>query len=143
MSNEKSAQARGPIPGKAGLIMLAAAAVPLIVTAFKPLAKAMGKGLIAAGEALKQAGEEEEAPSKSTAPPKAESTAAKATGPKVTQKAAKVAPTTKVKQERPKKVSAPKPAKKAKSSKVKSVQKSVPTTAKKRKRSVPADIETG
>jgi len=51
---------RGPIPpGKAGLIMLAAAAIPVAIAAFKPLARALGKGLVSAGEALKDAAKEE------------------------------------------------------------------------------------
>lgn len=49
---------RGPIPGRAGLIVLAAAAVPIVISAAKPLAKAIGRGLSKIGEKLQAAAEE-------------------------------------------------------------------------------------
>lgn len=150
MSENNIRMGRGPIvPGKAGLIMLAAAAVPILVTAFKPLAKAVGKGLIAAGEALKQAADEPEKPVEKAEPkaqkesvadvPKSKATATSAAAPSV-----KVA--TKVKQSKPKKASASKASKKLKAKKpqVAAEPAEQPVGASpRRRRSIPSDIETG
>ncbi|HRI45104.1 MAG TPA: hypothetical protein PLL78_07950 [Fimbriimonadaceae bacterium] len=71
---------RGPIPGRAGLIVLAAAAVPIVISAAKPLAKAIGRGLSKIGEKLQEAADEAKPKSETTAQAKpatkAEKTAA-------------------------------------------------------------------
>lgn len=140
MSFKNSAQPKGPIPGRAGIIMLAAAAVPVIITACKPLAKAVGKGLIAAGEALKKAGEETVEPKKETVASKPSTSAASAP-PKV-EEAPPVKVASKVKQSKPKKapeMKASKPAKAKKSAgKPNAVQ-----APKRRRRTAPEGIETG
>ncbi|HRF59479.1 MAG TPA: hypothetical protein PLH94_06130 [Fimbriimonadaceae bacterium] len=47
---------RGPVPpNRTGLIMLAAAAIPVVVQAARPIAKAVGRGLIRAGQYLREA----------------------------------------------------------------------------------------
>ena len=51
-------------PGKGALLVLAVAAVPVVLSRFKPLAKKIGKGLKSAGEAMDRAGSSEPAPAK-------------------------------------------------------------------------------
>jgi hypothetical protein len=47
---------RGVIPpGKAGLVILAAAVVPVVVKNFRPFAKTVGQGFVAMGEKIKEA----------------------------------------------------------------------------------------
>jgi len=50
---------RGAIPpGKAGLVVLAAAAIPVVIGAAKPLARAVGRGLTKIGDKLQEAAAE-------------------------------------------------------------------------------------
>lgn len=55
-------------PGRAGLIVFAAAAVPVIIKSAKPLVRRVGRGLVKLGEQMSR---EAEAPAP-TEPPKAE-----------------------------------------------------------------------
>ena len=50
---------RGAIPpGKAGLVVLAAAAIPVVIGAAKPFARAIGRGLTKIGDKLQEAASE-------------------------------------------------------------------------------------
>lgn len=62
-------------PGKAGLIVLAAAVVPIVLKKMKPVTRAVGKGLANMGEMLVKSAEEpqDEVKKETAAPPKSAS----------------------------------------------------------------------
>ena len=65
---------RGAIPpGKAGLVVLAAAAIPVVIGAAKPLARAVGRGLSKIGEKLQEAAAEAKKSNGAPPPPSAPS----------------------------------------------------------------------
>lgn len=103
---------RGPVPpNKTGLVMLAAAVIPVVVQAAKPLAKAVGRGLIRAGQFLREAADAEprkgetEAPAATSETAQAEATATVETVEPAAATPAETAPDspTKVKRSQPRK----------------------------------------
>lgn len=74
---------RGAIPpGKAGLVVLAAAAIPVVIGAAKPFARAIGRGLTKIGDKLQEAAAEAKNGSAvKPEPPKAEPAKTEAKAP--------------------------------------------------------------
>lgn len=129
---------RGPIPGRAGLIVLAAAAVPIVISAAKPLAKAIGRGLSKIGDKLQEAADE----ARGKEQPRKEATT---TEPKKTEEAssASQAPASASKvesQAKPPQVAEAKPPKKA--TKAKSRPKAQAAKTKRKRSPAPDDFET-